>query len=86
MENLIGLLINSDNIVIPFVIYLLVRQEKLLKRLNKFELEISQIKAKVCKKWYVQYVVKIKVPGVGFVHTFLKKSLFVMIAIIFPLV
>jgi hypothetical protein len=50
MENLIGLLINSDNIVIPFVIYLLVRQEKLLKRLNKFELEISQIKAKVCKK------------------------------------
>ena len=50
MENLIDILINSDNIVIPFVVYLLFRQEKLMKRLNNLELEISQIKAKVCKK------------------------------------
>ena len=52
MENqLIDILINSDSIAIVICGYMLIRLEQLTKKLNKLDLELSLVKAKVCKKW-----------------------------------
>jgi len=51
MENqLIDILINSDSIAIVICGYMLIRLEQLTKKLNKLDLELSLVKAKVCKK------------------------------------
>ena len=51
MENqLIDILLTSDKLTVPIVLYILFRQIKLIKTLNNLELEITLIKNKVCKK------------------------------------
>ena len=49
-SQLLNLLLTSDNITVPIILYILFRQIKLIKTLNNLELEITLIKNKVCKK------------------------------------